>query len=394
MMHHAISDRGTRTRLWATGATIAVLVAALALAGCDLSSLTGAQCTPTTCDYFLNTFVAAGGSGSVTLLADSNATTLYQYSGSTWNKVSDETATQHGTLFASPNFASDKTLFLGNTTSTDGGQTWQALCATVIAVSPNFATDHTVYGINAAQTGSGSSSSGVSGCPSSTALYDVSTDGGKTWQGAQAPQNAAGQPTSFTLSPQFGSDKTIFADFTTTQNQQPVPALYVSTDGGQTWTKSLSGQQSFVSISPNFDQDHFVVAFSASGLQESADGGQTWQAMKNPLNGATDVAEVAFSPNYASDKTMVLVSAAVDQGSSAAHGTYVSTDGGQTWTQTGSVTQRGVNQPAIVFSPNYASDKTIYASSLDQDKGPASSTDLGKTWTAINSGLPQIMPSA
>ncbi len=397
MFHqHQIARQPRRARLWAAGIAIAALATTVMFAGCDLSGLTGTACTPQTCDYFVNSLVAVGGQGSVTLLADSG-NALYQYTGSQWSQVSTETAQQHGTLFASPAFATDHTLFLGNTTSTDGGKTWHQICAAVIAISPNFASDHTVFGVNAPVNSSGSPpgapatgtppSGGVTGCPTSSGLYYVSTDGGQTWQAAKAPANATSQPNVFVLSASFATDKTVFATFASTQNQQPAPALYVSTDGGQTWNSVLTGLQDIVAVSPNFDQDHTVIAVDATDVQLSTDGGQTWNKLADPLPSASDVAEIAFSPNFASDKTIMLVSAAVDQGSTAAHGTFVSTDNGHTWTNTGPVTQRETDEPAILFSPNYATDKTIYASSLDQGKGPASSTDIGKTWTAMSNGL-------
>jgi hypothetical protein len=382
-------------RPWLIGAG-AMMVATLALSGCDLSGLTGSQCTPQTCDYIVNTLVAASGSSGVNLLADSN-NTVYQLSGTTWNKVGAESFTQRGDgLIASPNFASDNTLFLGDSTSTDGGKTWSPLCVIVKAVSPSFASDHTVFGVDVQKPGSGSTasssttSSGTTGtstpaptvnCPSSAGSFYISTDGGQNWTAAAGPQGA-GDPDIFVLSPAFKTDKTIFAGFTVNLT----PALYKSTDGGSTWTQVLSERQHVVALSTNFAQDHTIIAVSNDKEQISTDGGQSWNTLKSPIT-PDQIASVVFSPNYSSDKTIVLISSSVDSGSNAPHGTFVSTDGGNTWTNNGPVVQRGANEPPFIFSPDYSSDKTVYTSSLDQAKGPAISTDLGKTWTAVNNGL-------
>ncbi len=385
-------------RPWLVGAG-AVLAASLALGGCDLSGLTGSQCTPQTCDYIVNTLVAAGGASGTTLLADS-ANTIYQYSGSSWTKVGAESFTQRGDgLIASPNFATDNTLFLGDSTSSDGGKTWAPLCVIVKAVSPNFASDKTVYGVDQQpprSTSTTTTSTGTSGttapgtpvptaapvnCPTSTGSFYISTDGGQNWTAANGPQGA-GDPDLFVVSPSFKTDKTIFAGFTVNLT----PALYKSTDGGSTWTQVLSERQHVVALSSNFASDQTLIAVSNDKEQISTNGGQSWSNLKSPIT-ADQIASVVFSPTYSADKTIALISAAVDSGSSAPHGTFISTNGGGTWTNYGPVTQRGANEPPFIFSPNYSSDKTVYTSSLDQAKGPATSTDLGKTWTAINNGL-------
>lgn len=386
MRVHQELIRGVVGRPWLVGAVAAVM-ATLALAGCDPSQLGlgSTACTPQTCDYIVSTLAAVSNG---TLVADSN-NIFYTYSGSTWTKVAAETAKQRGDgLMVSPNFASDKTLFVGNSTSTNGGTTWTALCAVVKGVSPNFASDHTVFGVDATVPSSASTPTatptGATGCPTSSGSFYSSTDAGKTWTAVAGPQGA-GDPDIFAISPTFKSDKTIFASFTINL----VTALYKSTDGGSTWNKVLDGRQISVAVSPNFSADNTLFAVSDAKVQRSTDGGSTWSTIDTPVT-ANQVAEITISPNVAQDKTVALVSVAVDSGSTAPHGTFISTDGGTTWNATGPVTQRGLNHPAFLFSPNYATNKTVYTSSEDQAKGPATSTDLGKTWTEINTGLPLL----
>ena len=393
MRVHQKFIRGAVARPWLAG-PIAAVVIAIAFAGCDPSALgigSTTQCTPQTCDYVVNTLVAVGSGTTDILLADAQASDgnnyVYQYSGSTWTKGGAENATHRGDgLIASPNFATDKTLFLGNSTSADGGATWTALCVIVKGISPDFANDHTVFGIDAAPAAASTGTptgtpTSAAGCPSGTGAYYASTDSGKTWTAVAGPQGA-GDPDVFTISPTYKSDKTIFATFTINL----VTALYKSTDSGQTWNNVLAARQAVVAVSTNFAQDHTLIAVSDGKVQRSTDGGSTWSTLDTPVP-SNQIATVAFSPNVAQDKTVVLASVPVDAGSTAPHGTYVSTDGGTTWNASGTVTQRGLNHPAFFFSPNFATNKTAYTSSQDQGKGPASSTDLGKTWTTFNTGL-------
>lgn len=384
-----LSRRAWRAPLVSLAATT---LAALAMAGCDPTALVGqtTQCTPQTCDYFVNSLVAAGNANSgVTLLADSG-NTVYHYDGSGWQPLGTEKATNRDALLASPVFGTDHTLFLGNSASTDGGATWQPLCVIVRAISPQFATDHTIFGTytsvasgNAATTATGTGTPAVTpgACPTSTGSYYTSQDNGQSWTPAHGPQGA-GDPDQFAVSPNFNTDKTIFATFTANLKT----ALYKTSDGGQTWVQALDGKQNNIAISPSYSTDQTVIVISATKALISTDGGQNWKDLASPVS-ASQIGEVAFSPNFAQDRTIALVSADADAGSKAAHGTFISTDGGVTWKNTGPVVERGQNRPAFLFSPNYATDKTVYTASLEMGKGPAESTDNGATWTAINTGL-------
>jgi Sortilin, neurotensin receptor 3,/BNR/Asp-box repeat len=375
------AGRGTYTHLMLAGMIIGLT---LAFAGCDATSLLSQQCTAQTCDYVVNQLVAVSGPNGPMLLADS-AQAIYQYGGSSWQKIGDENASVRGPLLASPNFANDHTLFLGNSRSTDGGKTWQLICMTATAVSPNFATDKLVFGIdpnpNPPADASGTPQAKPTGCPSSTGSFYASQDNGQTWNAITGP-SGAGDPDQFVISPTYKTDRTVFATFTVQLNS----ALYRSTDGGQSWQKIQDGRKDLIAISPNYASDKTVVALDSTALHISTDAGNTWKQLSAPI-GASKIKEVAFSPTFSQDKTIVLVSASVDTSSSEASGTFSSTDSGATWTKISALTQRGQNYPALLFSPNYASDKTIYTASLDSGKGPALSTNLGQSWNAINTGL-------
>jgi photosystem II stability/assembly factor-like uncharacterized protein len=85
---------------------------------------------------------------------------------------------------------------------------------------------------------------------------------------------------------------------------------------------------------------------------------------------------LAISPNYATDKTIFA--------GTSGDGVFKSTDGGISWTQviTG-LTNLYVN--AFAISPNYATDKTIFAGT--NGGGVSKSTNGSSSWSAMNAGL-------
>lgn len=108
------------------------------------------------------------------------------------------------------------------------------------------------------------------------------------------------------ISPNYAVDQTIFAIVG--------GKLFRSTDGGLKWRRLRGGlpQEAFLSIdlSPNFAQDHTLFAGvdygygRGAGVYRSTDGGDTWQAFWEGLTHLR-VTGVVVSPNYAEDGTLL-----------------------------------------------------------------------------------------
>jgi hypothetical protein len=98
-----------------------------------------------------------------------------------------------------------------------------------------------------------------------------------------------------------------------------------------------------------------------------------------------------ISPNFAEDRTVLAIS--FEHG-----GLYKSVDRGLTWYKHGSSGNFPSSNDgfAVVFSPAYAADKTLFLSVGDTQTGAGQilkSADGGASWTAFNSGLPTALPN-
>ncbi|MBC8449195.1 MAG: hypothetical protein H8D78_15725, partial [Chloroflexi bacterium] len=87
-----------------------------------------------------------------------------------------------------------------------------------------------------------------------------------------------------------------------------------------------------------------------------------------------NVRTVAFSPNFATDRTLF---------AGTLGGIFRSTDGGANWgyTNTG---LSNLDIRALAVSPNFANDQTLFAGTWD---GVFRSTNRGGNWSAVNTGL-------
>ncbi|HEY63901.1 MAG TPA: hypothetical protein G4O02_04965 [Caldilineae bacterium] len=243
--------------------------------------------------------------------------------GNSWTRIQELPDARW--VLVSPGYPDDPTLFSGTGDelyrSTDAGEHWVQLTNApsyeVLAISPNFVADGTLFAAD-----------------DQGHVYR-STDRGDTW----TLSNTGIQPSfiafDFAISPNFANDRTIFlAGF---------GPLYRSTDGGQTWT-ALTGSHGpnyGVAVSPNYKNDHTVIVtyreieasgvVPESGVFLSTDGGNTWTYTGLGLPGyyAPFPGPVAFSPNYAEDQTVYVA----DMGTNfmGRRRVYRSVDGGQTW---------------------------------------------------------------
>lgn len=128
-------------------------------------------------------------------------------------------------IAVSPNFASDKTIYLGSMQgngkdailkSTDGGQNFSVVgnvdhrMILYLAISPDFATDRTLY-------------AGVRD------LVYKSEDGGQTWQPASNGIPSTQEAIKLAISPSYQVDQTVFAG--------TAKGLFATRDGGKSWSK-------------------------------------------------------------------------------------------------------------------------------------------------------------
>lgn len=289
----------------------------------------------------------------------------------------------------SPNYREDETIFLPSWTdflkSTNRGQDWQRIPLTrkpsplsrptkyEIATSPNFASDKTIYLGSMQGTGKD--------------LVLKSTDGGLSFSEVGSINGQA--VVYLVISPDFAADQTLYAGVK--------DGVYKTVDGGKTWKSFSNGippmpEESKLAISPNYKVDETVFAGTAAGLFVTRDGGKSWSRLA--LAGITDVDDgyveaVGISPNYQSDRTLIV--------SFRGKGLFKSVDEGMTFAQVAKnlldrnhslANMYGFWPPttAIKFSPAYSRDRTIYGVA---ETYLFKSTDGGNSWTNLSLPRPQ-----
>jgi len=316
--------------------------------------------------------------------------------GNSWAAInSGLTTTDIRSLAFSPAYATDQTMFAGTGSSgifrsTNGGASWTAINnghtpqkdVGSIVVSPNFAADRTLF----------------TGCPSWQGFK--STNGGDSWTMYQFNIDWLDEGNrinpdvwAMAISPAYASDQTLFVGTFGT-------GVLKSTDGGATWSIMRRGmmaqRMTALAVSPNFAADRTVYSASGGpGIFASTDGGLTWHNRNAQTFSLLDTYALAISPNFASDRTLF---AGNHMGmGSGRNGIARTTDGGLSWSnpETG---LENKNVRALAISPNYATDRTVFAGTLCKDfptcadsyvTGVFKSTDGGNTWARALSGLPK-----
>ena len=333
----------------------------------------------------------------------------------------------------SPYFSGDRTFFVGTEKggvlkTVDGGISFQEVndglsdqSIVSLAMSPNYGKDSTLF---------------------ASAWHEgvfYSNDGGNTWKKyrrgltktSQADEYKRPHFSDLGISPTFSQDKTIFlAGF---------DGLFKSTDGGLIWreidpTKVLGEKISSIALSPDYQNDSTVaITTGSAGAYISNDQGVTWTAINKGLaeyravkfNRIGRAYGIFFSPNYRSDKTifsgtwghflrstdggkhwnkipLTHKSGWLDKSKGVRlsdfriavapdntiylgmilGGILRSADGGENFSVVGNVDQ--VINKSLVISPNFSSDKALYAS-VPGDV--YKSVDGGYTWQTASNGL-------
>ena len=348
-------------------------------------------------------------------------------SGGTWQAASRGLRLDLGGRLAlglSPDLIHDRTAFVLSHSydrsavyrTTDGGTSWQVessgwtgkALVTALAVSPDFAQDRTVFfglddgRLRAVKPGDLKWSNApaeldklnvesIAVSPDyatdrtvfigggHTGVF-VSTDGSKTWQETNFPARDVGLGrVRIVLSPDYTNDRVVFAS--------AGGQVFRSNDGGATWQPLTSGLGSFfpvadLAVSPKFPDDRTVLIggdYRVPRMMRSTDAGQTWSAASGVAAGASSIIALAFTP----DSRVAFAWA-------GQAGLYRSGDGGAAWTRVFSPTEsatEGWLAQSLAISPDFLRDRLVFGGFVGSQNFRRSA-DGGATWHPSLAGLP------
>lgn len=297
------------------------------------------------------------------------------------NKSGNLPAEAINNVAVSPDYATDRTVFSTSVTqaifkSTDGGENWifHSSGAKITNQAPPLEEFKEIQVSNSL---SGSQTVFLS---AANGLF-ISPDGGDTWT-KKLPRK--GLVTGLAISPHFRDDQTVMA------TSYDSDGFYTSSDRGVTWAPVTAGWEipPFTQILSAFDIDFVqnrmgspiaVAATNFSQVGFTSDFGNNWNVLLIPkftdiAPGEVFVNRLALSPNFDADQEIYFAT--------RSHGIIQTTDSGVSWR-----TMRGVpKSPSItgvVVSPNYAVDRTAFAANFGGEVWRT--TDGGDSWSRTGS---------
>lgn len=261
--------------------------------------------------------------------------------------------------------------------STDGGMNWQPKSDFAVSLATGCVT------VDPSVTDAAGRSTRIlvgTGEPNNSDSYYgmgllFSDDGGETWV-------ARGTPT-------FTRDafSTIAVDPSDNQHLYAATdvGVYESTDEGVNWNQIEAGIcHDLVVDWGHAGGPELYVGRLGWGVRRSQDGGTTWTTLGGGLPASLGRVALAMSPTDAS-----VLYAAFANGAGGITGIYKTTDGGGSWTATGS-TPAGVGQSSynLVLGVSPASDDTVLFGEVHLWR----TTNGGGAWTRVSTGSPGIHP--
>jgi photosystem II stability/assembly factor-like uncharacterized protein len=306
----------------------------------------------------------------------------------------------------SPDFEQDQVVFLasleGLHRSEEGATKWRHLniynqnFVRALAISPDYSTDGMVlagcYGGGMYRTDNyGETWVAVDTGLLNLYMADIAISPGHSLDGAVFASNSWGvfksifnqawihnkvHPTdqiyirSMGISPDYFSDLTLFAG---NGYHSGSANMYKTTDGGDTYfplTQEIESSSWITVVSPSYVNDQTVFVGTSRGVFRSQDGGGSWDDLGHGQGHV--VLALALSPSYSSDG--VLFAGTMNEG------IFKSMDRGETWTAVNTGLGDLVIE-AIGISPGYETDQTVFAAT--KSGGLFRSTDGGDSWQYV-----------
>jgi photosystem II stability/assembly factor-like uncharacterized protein len=189
-----------------------------------------------------------------------------------------------------------------------------------------------------------------------------------------------------TLADQF--DSAVIADFDTSSDGTTAVvslkdgSVQLSNNSGRSWKEVFKRSGDFfckVKLSPNYAEDQTIACGSAKGyFFLSEDGGQKWETRSNGLSRWVHhvnilINKIVFSPSYASDKTIFL---------GKTTGFYKTTDAGKYWRH---INVWNTKWSYFVYAAPGKDSQDIFTATYNS--GISRSSDHGDTWHSANIGI-------